>query len=315
MKMTATSRALEAQDQLADLALLRHAERRGRLVHDQELGVPVDGAADGDGLALAAREVADRLAQLAAVDVDVERVQDGRRGLAHGAAVDARQEAERAAHRLAAEEDVGADVEIVGERQVLVDGLDAAARGPRGGWRRPTRSPLYQISPSSGWKTPEIALIRVDLPAPLSPASATTSPRTQLEADLLERVDAAEALGDLVAAQDGLGHQPSSAGRPGRRRWDWSISTETMMTMPTATNCQNGSTLMKTSPYWMTAMMRAPIDRADDRARAAEQRGAADHDGGDRSRAAAARRPGRRRPRSGRCRPCRRRRRRRREII
>src|SRR5262245_53260519 len=33
------------------------------------------------------------------------------------------------------------------------------------------------ISPSSGWCTPEIALIRVDLPAPLSPASASTSPR------------------------------------------------------------------------------------------------------------------------------------------
>src|ERR1700735_2801068 len=32
------------------------------------------------------------------------------------------------------------------------------------------------ISPTSSWKTPEIALIRVDLPAPLSPARATTSP-------------------------------------------------------------------------------------------------------------------------------------------
>jgi len=31
-----------------------------------------------------------------------------------------------------------------------------------------------------------------------------------------------------------------------------------MMTTPTAMNCQNGSTLMKTSPYWMTAMTSAP---------------------------------------------------------
>ena len=30
------------------------------------------------------------------------------------------------------------------------------------------------------------------------------------------------------------------------------------MTVPTAMNCQNGSTLMKTSPYWMTAMTSAP---------------------------------------------------------
>src|SRR5690242_20466761 len=39
-----------------------------------------------------------------------------------------------------------------------------------------TRAPSYQISPWSGWWTPAIALIRVDLPAPLSPASASTSP-------------------------------------------------------------------------------------------------------------------------------------------
>ena len=31
-----------------------------------------------------------------------------------------------------------------------------------------------------------------------------------------------------------------------------------MMTVPTAMNCQNGSTLMKTRPYWMTAMTSAP---------------------------------------------------------
>ena len=32
-----------------------------------------------------------------------------------------------------------------------------------------------------------------------------------------------------------------------------------MITTPTATNCQNGSTLMKTRPYWITAMMSAPM--------------------------------------------------------
>ena len=49
------------------------------------------------------------------------------------------------------------------------------------------------------------------------------------------------------------------------------------MTTPTATNCQNGSTLMNTSPYWITAMIEGADHRADDRARAAEQRGPADH--------------------------------------
>src|SRR5271166_5750034 len=36
--------------------------------------------------------------------------------------------------------------------------------------------PPSRMSPSSWWNTPEIALMIVDLPAPLSPASATTSP-------------------------------------------------------------------------------------------------------------------------------------------
>src|SRR5208337_1588280 len=37
-------------------------------------------------------------------------------------------------------------------------------------------SPPRRMSPSSWRNTPEIALMIVDLPAPLSPASATTSP-------------------------------------------------------------------------------------------------------------------------------------------
>src|SRR5947208_1431853 len=42
--------------------------------------------------------------------------------------------------------------------------------------------PLSRISPPVGWNTPDIALISVVLPAPLSPASATTSPgRTAME--------------------------------------------------------------------------------------------------------------------------------------
>jgi hypothetical protein len=39
-----------------------------------------------------------------------------------------------------------------------------------------TLRPCTKISPRSIGKTPEIALIKVDLPAPLSPSSATTSP-------------------------------------------------------------------------------------------------------------------------------------------
>src|SRR3954451_21003547 len=48
--------------------------------------------------------------------------------------------------------------------------------------------PPSRISPPVGWNTPEIALISVVLPAPLSPASATTSPgRTAMEKSLSAR--------------------------------------------------------------------------------------------------------------------------------
>ena len=46
--------ALELEDEFTDLRCLRRAERRGRLVHDEDLGVEVDGAGDGDRLALPA---------------------------------------------------------------------------------------------------------------------------------------------------------------------------------------------------------------------------------------------------------------------
>ena len=65
-------------------------------------------------------------------DVDVERVQDLVRGFAHRATVDAgRKPSTRSG--LAAEEDVRADVEVVGQRQVLVDRLDPDARAPGAG--------------------------------------------------------------------------------------------------------------------------------------------------------------------------------------
>ena len=47
---------LELADQVADLGRLGRAERSGRLVHDQDPGVEVDGPRDGHRLALAAGE-------------------------------------------------------------------------------------------------------------------------------------------------------------------------------------------------------------------------------------------------------------------
>src|SRR5579872_6048120 len=48
-------------------------------------------------------------------------------------------------------------------------------RASAGPWTS-SGAPFNRISPESGLCTPEISLIRVDLPAPLSPTSASTSP-------------------------------------------------------------------------------------------------------------------------------------------
>jgi hypothetical protein len=50
------------------------------------------------------------------------------------------------------------------------------SRAESEGARMLTRRPSNSNSPASAGPTPEIALINVDLPAPLSPTSATTSP-------------------------------------------------------------------------------------------------------------------------------------------
>ena len=55
-------------------------KRRGRLVEDQHLGAEMDGARDGEALALAARQRADRLLGIAQLDAHVAAVRDRRCG-------------------------------------------------------------------------------------------------------------------------------------------------------------------------------------------------------------------------------------------
>jgi len=50
-----------------------------------------------------------------------------------------------------------------------------ASRASMGDWKDTAR-PSSQISPLSGVTAPDSALIRVDLPAPLSPITARISP-------------------------------------------------------------------------------------------------------------------------------------------
>ena len=77
--------------------------------------------------------------------------------------------------RLVAEQHVLDDVQVVAERQVLVDGGDPERGGVRGLCRW-TGLPCQMISPASAPRSRRCVLISVDLPAPLSPTSAVTWP-------------------------------------------------------------------------------------------------------------------------------------------
>ena len=110
--------------------------------------------------------------------------------------------------RLAAEVHVLDDVEVVAEREILVDDLDPEPGGVlRAGDR--DRLPSKRISPESALWMPAIDLISVDLPAPLSPTSAITSPRRTSRSTSVSACDRAERLRDAAELEDGgvgVGH-------------------------------------------------------------------------------------------------------------
>ena len=98
------------------------AQRRGRLVHDEQPGVERDRLGDLDDLLVGDREAAGRAAR---VDADAEPVEERRRPRRASPPVDAA----AAAERLAAHEDVLGDREVGEERRLLVDDRDAGGLG------------------------------------------------------------------------------------------------------------------------------------------------------------------------------------------
>jgi hypothetical protein len=100
-------------------------EAAGRLVEDQEEGLPGEGAGDLDQLLLGGAEAADGGA---GVEAEVEAVEEGA-----GVAVEAGPiDDARGAGRFAAEEDVAGDVEGGDEAELLVDHGDAKVLGGLG---------------------------------------------------------------------------------------------------------------------------------------------------------------------------------------
>ena len=139
------------------------------------------GARDRHALALAARHVADRVVDVGNLDRGLLQRLD--RALPHLAAVEPRERPERDADDLAAEEQVRGHVEVVGERKVLEHRLDAGVAG----LERIGEVDLLALEedlPAVGFSTPVICRTKVDLPAPLSPTTATCSPGDSVKSRL-----------------------------------------------------------------------------------------------------------------------------------
>ena len=80
-------------------------------------------------------------------------------------------------------------------------------------------SPLNRMRPEVGRSTPVRQLKNVLLPAPFGPMMARISPRADLEVDVVERGQSAEADGQALGAQHRDRHAPPrlGLGRGGRR--------------------------------------------------------------------------------------------------
>src|SRR5256885_1000186 len=102
---------------------LDDAERGCRLVHEHELRVPHHRLGDGDRLALPPGQRCHRLAD-GSHGGDAKARQRFRGGALHAVLIE-----QSVAQALASQEHVLDDVEVVSQRQVLIDGLDAQARG------------------------------------------------------------------------------------------------------------------------------------------------------------------------------------------
>ena len=211
MKITRDALAPQRVDQRHHLALLRHAQRGGGLVHDQHAAPSSRSRGRSPRLPLAARQRRApggpawsriRYPGASSARAPPRACAAGRSPAGRAAGASARGRGTRwRRHRDC--------------RPAQGPGRSSRCRGRarRAGWRSCNGWPSNSSSPSSGGNTPEMILISVDLPAPLSPASATTSPGRSGEIDtLFQRMHAAEALGDVARFQQD--RRRSSRGPP-----------------------------------------------------------------------------------------------------
>src|SRR5215470_4210723 len=194
----------EPFDQVQHLPGLHHPEGGGGLVKQHQLGVPHHRLGHRNRLPLTFRERGHRLPDRAH-----RGHPQGGQGLArlylHRVLVE-----QAAAQSFPAEEHVLDDVQVVGQRQILVDGLDPE----RGGV--PGAPDVYQ-SPLEEDLT-MVRLVRAGdtagehrLPGTVVPAEAGHLARGQIQVHPVERLHWPEVLVDAPQLQQGFRHVPGSA--------------------------------------------------------------------------------------------------------
>ena len=197
----------EAANEVEHLPRLRDAQSRRRLVQDHDPGVPHDRLGDGDRLALAAREARHGLTDRAERR-DREAVQGLPRRLLHPGLIE-----DDAVDPLAPEKHVRHDVEVVCEREVLVDDLDSERRGIPGPGDR--HSLAFEVDLALVERVdPGDALDQRGLAGAVVPDEGHDLSGRDLEVDLVERLHRAELLRDVGAVQNRRGARR----RPFRRR-------------------------------------------------------------------------------------------------
>ena len=187
--------------QLEHLLGLGHAQRGGRLVEDHELGVPQHGAGDRHRLALTARERGDALAQRVQRP-HRQRLQRLPRPLLHLGLVE-----REPGLQLAPEEHVVDDVEVVAQREVLVDDLDAERVGVLRAVTV-TGSPSKRISPVVEGVDPGDALDQRALAGAVVTHERGHAAGPDVEVDVVQHVHGAEALVDASEGQQRAHEMP-----------------------------------------------------------------------------------------------------------
>ena len=206
---------LQCVDQLEDLALLLDAERRGRLVHDDQAPGFIQQEARNCGrLALAARQLADR--GIKRRNVDIHAVEQCAGAHSHTRTIENRQDAEIPLEGLAPQEDIACHIQIGHQRKILVHGLDSERAGLLGTFDLD----LFPVEENLAPVATEGSGDHLDdsgLPGAIVAHQCDGLSPVDVETDVANGVDSAEGLLEPTQRQKGSrAHtQPPFAGPPG----------------------------------------------------------------------------------------------------